>query len=516
MGLAVVAWKSRRDVSARKIALAAVVGGAILASLVAAGLATGKLDRQVLTQSTLSMRYRWEYWQATWSVITGGARDTPDAIKAAVLRRGVGPGNFRPAYLFYKLPQASEEILDPHNLFLEVWATAGFWAFLALLTALAVGLWNVLGPARAPEDGPGATGSRLPGAAKPAAASPKPDDGDGDGPPRSTLWLMASAGAGWGLVIALGMMNLFESDMFVRWLLLGAGWLIAAMMLLPLWRLRPIPAAALGAAVLAVVVNLLAAGGIGIPTVALGLWSLLALGLNLREDRACGRLREAHDRAPPLVLSTVWAASVGVFFGDNLSYWRSEAWLAVAEDAVRPLTPDFDRAEIAYNRAIEADRFYVRPWILYARFAEYAWLFRGQRPSDMRWKKVPELLEQAVKLPRNPNSWALHRQRAEAIRELMTRLGSELSPEESVRLGGEIVKEWRTASRLYPNNAMLHARLAEASVGISMFADAVKEAQEALRLDDLMPHADRKLSQAERRRLEALIADSRSRESPKS
>ena len=50
---------------------------------------------------------------------------------------GCGPGNFQEAYTLYKLPEASEEIADPHNFLLEVWATAG--------TPAAVGLLAVLG-----------------------------------------------------------------------------------------------------------------------------------------------------------------------------------------------------------------------------------------------------------------------------------------------------------------------------------------------------------------------------------
>ena len=111
------------------------------------------------------------------------------------------------------------------------------------------------------------------------------------------------------------MMNLFESDLFPRWLILGGSWLAAVLLGAPLWRRLPIPAAAMGAAVAAIVINLLAAGGIGIPTVALGLWSTLAIGLNLRDDRSCGRLREYESRVPPFVLSTIWAAVIGVFVG---------------------------------------------------------------------------------------------------------------------------------------------------------------------------------------------------------
>lgn len=515
VGLAVVVWQVVWDIPRRRLAWAAGISGLVIAGLIAAGLATGRLDREVLTQSTLSLRYRWEYWQATWKIITGGAREPLETATAAITRPGVGPGNFRAAYLFYKLPQASEEILDPHDMFLEVWAIAGFWAFLSLVAALGVGLWNIVAFRRgqSPGEADGKAGSSVPvDSAK--ASSREIHDPDGDAPPRGTSWLIAAAGAGWPLVIALGMMNLFESDMFARWLILGASWLIAVIGILPLWSSRPLPAIALGGAVVAVAVNLLAAGGIGVPTVALAFWALLALGLNLRDDRACGRLREVDSRVPPFVLSAVWAALVGLFFGKNLPYWRAEAALADAEDAMRTAAPDFERAERAYLRATAADRYYARPWVMYASFAEYAWLYRDKGAKDQRWKKVPELLEKAVSLPRSPNAWVLHKQRAETIRGLLARLGDDLSPEESIRLGAEIVKEWRLASLLYPTNALLHARLAEASAGVSMFGDTVKEAQEALRLDALMPHLDRKLPEAERQRLENLIAEAKKRQEP--
>ena len=51
----------------RVLIAAGVVGLAVLAALAAAGFKAGMLDREVLTQSTMSFRYRWEYWQgAVW------------------------------------------------------------------------------------------------------------------------------------------------------------------------------------------------------------------------------------------------------------------------------------------------------------------------------------------------------------------------------------------------------------------------------------------------------------------
>jgi hypothetical protein len=54
---------------------------------------------------------------------------------------------------------------------------------------------------------------------------------------------------------------------------------------------------------------------------------------------------------------------------------------------------------------------------------------------------------------------------------------------------------------------MLHARLADASADISMFHDAMTEAEEAIRLDALMPHPDKKLPDTVRLRLIAILPE---------
>ncbi len=155
--------------------------------------------------------------------------------------------------------------------------------------------------------------------------------------------------AGWVVVVLLGMMNLFESDLYPRWLILGGSWLAAVFLGGPLWRRLPIPAVGAAAGFAAIAVNLLAAGGIGIPAVALGFWSMLAIGLNLRDDRGCGRLREYASRVPPFVLSLIWAAMAGLLAGDVLPYWKAEAAIAEAEAAMRRQPPDFKAAEKPSN-----------------------------------------------------------------------------------------------------------------------------------------------------------------------
>ncbi len=517
--LALLGWRARHRVPRR--VLWEVVAGSlgVLVVLVGVALATGRLDREVLTQSTLSLRYRWEYWRGAWGVITGGAPSLMGALKSAVFWAGVGPGNFGGPYLRYKLPQSSEEILDPHNLFLEVWATAGFWAMVALLAALSIGLWNLLSPEL--ENEPGVE-AKLTNRARRRALRRSPGrvaaedtglmrlDDDSDDSPARVAWLFASAGlGGWFLVVMLGQLNPFVGDLFARWLVLGVSWWVATFLLVPLWGRIPLTATAFGAAALALLIHLLAAGGIGFPTVALGLWATIALGLNLREDRACSSLRVYESRVPPFVLAVIWAAVLGTFYGVVAPFWRSESFIADAEAAINRRPPNFEGADSAYRRAIEADSYSSRPWRKLAQLHFLVWRDSGASADDSvsrwSWKTLPYLYQMAVTPPRNPAVWGLHNERSRVIHQILNVIGPRLAPLDLLSYRGEVVKSTRTASRLNPTNSELHARLADASAEIQMFQDAADEAREALRLDDITPHRDKKLPPGVRRHLESMI-----------
>ena len=85
---------------APRVLLAIVLSGCVvIAGLVIAGLATGRLDPQVLTQSPKSLRYRLEYWRGAWGVITEGAPTVAGVCAAPTFWWGVGPGNFGGPYL---------------------------------------------------------------------------------------------------------------------------------------------------------------------------------------------------------------------------------------------------------------------------------------------------------------------------------------------------------------------------------------------------------------------------------
>jgi O-Antigen ligase len=508
--LVVLAWHARRHVSARRIVAAGLILVGILSGVAVVGFRIGLLDREILTQAKMSMGYRWEYWQGAWGVITGGATGVWQAVSSPFFWWGVGPGNFGGPYLRYKLPQASEEILDPHNLFLDVWATAGFWAFAALAAALALGLWNVLARGvpieQVPDAGRASRAARRKmrraGASSVGSPERRSDDPGPDAPPRQVNWLVASAGiGGWALVVLLGRLNPFEGDLFYRWLILGASWVAAVFLGMPVWRRLPVPGIALGAGVVAILINLLAAGGIGVPTVALALWCMLAIGLNLREDRPCGWLREYESRVPPFAVAVGWAALLGTFVGLVAPFWRSESFIAEAQAALSHRPPDFDRADAAYVNAMDADRYFARPWREDAALHLMVWQQQGasseKTTTRWYWKTIPLLYEQAAMPPRNPNDWGMHSERARVIHRILNLIGSKLEPPEAIRQRGELVKSTRTATRLNPTSAALHARLAHASADIQMYQDAVNEANEALRLDELTPHLDKKLQPRE-------------------
>jgi O-Antigen ligase len=510
-GMCLLALRARRTVPPRALLAIGLSGVLVVAALVVAGLATHRLDLQVLTQSPKSLRFRTEYWQGAWGVITEGAPSFVDALSRPTFWWGVGPGNFAGPYLRHMLPTASEEIVDPHNMFLEVWATAGLPALLCLVAALAWAFWHLLGPP-SPAILAGAEVDRLSrrarrrarAAGRDANTPPTPDD-QVDLPPARPYWLMVSAASGWALVVTFGWLNPFQADLFSRWLILGGAWVTAAFFCAPLWKRLPIPAIALAAGAVAMLVNLLAMGGIGIPTVALGLWSIIALGLNLRDDRTCSSLREYDSRMPALGLAVAWSASLGTFIGLVSPFWRCEAAVARGEAAMSLIPPNYEAAHDAFLKAATEDGYSARPWLDLAVLYERQWRDSGARADDRRWMKIPIMYDKAASIPRNPWAWSIHNERAIRIHGLLGSLAAGLDAMQLTEYRAKIVEATRTASRLNPVNSELHARLAHASADISMYADAVAEANEALRLDRITPHLDRKLPDPVRRRLVDMI-----------
>lgn len=468
-GLVVLATQAR-SVSVKTLLTFGGVGLGLIVAIIALLASVGALDRLVLTESSKSLRYRAEYWTATWQVINDDA---------TTYWRGLGPGNFPGPYLRHKLETSSEEIKDPHNFVLDVWAMAGLPALLCLLASAAVGVIAMF---------------RTPDSAASADANWREAVG-------RTRWLTVMAGlGGWILAAVVGDLDPFVGDGLNRWLILGAAWWWASGLGRGEWRGGRLSSSMLAAALIAWLVHLLAAGGIGMPAVALAGWTAMAAGLNLCDPhRGCGRLREIPGVAATFAIAAVWAALAGTFVGAVGPFWRSEAALARSQAA----GDDLDAAREAIVDAIEADAFSPRPFQALAGLEFRAWVKEGSPIERPVWEKVLFALDKAIEPPRNPNDWTIERQRAIVARDALTRFESQIPLKEVLKLRAKVVEGYRKASRLYPANATLRAELAIASADLGMHGDAVKEAEEALRLDQVTSHAGKKLDPALKRRIEA-------------
>ena len=254
---------------------AAIVGLAIL--LTSAAVAVE--GPAVLDRASKSFGYRLQYWQSSLRMIA----DKPWV--------GCGPGNFQEVYTQYKLPEASEEIADPHDFLLEIWATAGTPAALAFLGVLGCFAWSMAGGGDKFEIRNPKSQVRNPKSEIRNARSPIPN-------PQSLIpascpdaWLSVLLGGLVGFLLSLPLGMLSAAPPGLMPVLLGLPLAAATVAVLLGWiREGRMPGwlPAVGVAVL--LIDLLATGGIGFPGVAGTFWLLLALGLQHEPPRAHGDL----------------------------------------------------------------------------------------------------------------------------------------------------------------------------------------------------------------------------------
>jgi hypothetical protein len=221
-----------------------------------------------------------DYWIATWSMI----EDHPWF--------GVGPGNFGRLYPRYMLPRAFEKIKDPHNLILELWATAGLFALIALVVTL--GLCFRQAWTRVAGGGWRSAGT----------ASDHPPPTTHHPPPAGTRWEFYLGGM-LGLVLGfvLRAMNQLPDEIVLE----GAYsfcrsivWFAAFALFYSIpWR-GPSRTVAVLAGIAALLLNLMVSGGIGMPSVAQPLWIMAALSLNSLSPFSAGGEGAVRGR------STTW------------------------------------------------------------------------------------------------------------------------------------------------------------------------------------------------------------------
>ncbi len=452
----------------------------------------------VLGRAEKSFGYRLQYWQSTLEMI------------AAHPWVGCGPGNFQDIYTQYKLSEASEEIADPHNFLLEIWATAGTpaaVAFLAVLGCFVAGVRGQGSGVRGQGSGVRGQGTGVRGqgagvregleAVRVGGEPPTPRSQSPFSNPQSTIsnlqfqipdpasdgWLHVLVGGvlGFLLSVPLGMLSAAPPSLMAVaiGLPLAAG--TVAFMFgwirdgrLPRW----LP----GACAASLLVALLAAGGIAMPGIAATFWLLLALGLEGR-------------RLHFLPVSAAWAALAGLFALAIACYGTAYEPVLHCQAELRLAERQPARAVKHLEAAAAADPLSAEPWRQLAAVEFEAWARQPDKAPFDRFtqaqKKALELAPNAVDLWMAVGDWEY---RAFSIK---SRRG-ERSASSAIQ---SAIGAYSRAVQLYPNSALCHAKLAEAYLAAGDRSAFCREAEIALRLDSVTPHKDKKLPSELRDRL---------------
>ena len=464
---------------------------------------------EVLQRASKSFGYRLQYWQSSLRMIA----DHPWL--------GCGPGNFQEVYTQYKLPKASEEIADPHNFLLEIWATAGTPAALAFLGVLGCFAWSTL---RGEGRGAGDEGRGNEGEAKIAnLPSPNGRGAGGEGGqhrsqptltptlsqrergPSPDAWLYVLLGGLIGFLLSLPLGMLSAAPPGVAPVLLGLPLAAATVAVLLGWiREGQLPRwlPAVGVAVL--LINLSAAGGIGLPGVAGTFWLLLAMGLQHESRRPHGPLAAWAMLAVAVALAaacytTAYRPVVECQAQLHLAEQASvravehlrEATLAAdslsAEKWQRLAKQESDRATEHLEAAAAADPLWAEPWQRLAAARFEAW---QHLPSRAAFERFEQADAEALRLaPNSAPTWAASGEWYLQAISVAKRRG-ERPVDDAI---GKAVAACSRAVKLYPTSARARAKLAEAYAAAGDQPAFRREAEEALRLDRETPHPDKKL-----------------------
>ncbi len=112
-------FRSRTVLVGLGLLLIVSVGGALFLALFG--------NREWFEQAPASLAFRFQYWRASWQMVL----EYPWF--------GVGPGNFQSLYERFRELSTTEQIAEPHNLFIETLASGGFVA-LALLVSMLIAI----------------------------------------------------------------------------------------------------------------------------------------------------------------------------------------------------------------------------------------------------------------------------------------------------------------------------------------------------------------------------------------
>lgn len=462
VGLAVmisIRWKHIGN--AQRIVKRSLLGVALLGSLLLGwAFFSGGLDRQVISEAPKSLQYRLEYWSATLKLL----QETP--------LLGAGPGNFRQRYLKYKLPGSSEEILDPHNLLLGIWAGGGLIAVLGLLILLSTSMrdaWTTL-KLHADESVP------------------------------VEKWSVYGA-----VLLAVGMVwaksILLDGSSGVLLPVVGVVAVTSAWMLRSCEIVDLISPAAMLAALVALTIHLLGASGIEMPAIV-----MLLLVLSALLNEGSGIQFKTVIVRPPILLGGAFATvvlMVSSVFSSVVPVQIAQTNLSIGEFLLVS-EGNLQQARKYFLSAAAADSLSPVPPEKLGLLHLQLWQRSGRVDHHLHQKAV-EYLQQAIQL--DPFAAGRYRLLGNIWDQ---RYAVSNNPEH----GEQAVAAYNRATQLYPNFAPLRAEYAFALHEIN--ADASTEAEKALALDELnrsKGHTDKFLPDEVRNRLVSLLDSSKSSDS---
>lgn len=437
------------------------VAGVLGLGIISVAWFTGGLDREVFTQAGRSLAFRAQYWQATTQLVA----DHPIG--------GVGLGQFGLNYPRYKLPEASEEISDPHNFLLETAALAGLPALLLLVGAL------VLIGSQLYRRGPRAT----------------LDDVSADEALRGS-YRFAGGGAIAGLFVGMIVSLAASVPLPLRsFCLLLIVLLFSLAVLLPWIRSGRLTPSVVLVGIVVLLVNLLAAGSMVYPAIAGTLWLLVAVGASLKDEKRSQRSYIPHVAYVVAALGLL----VGLMCYLTAYYPVIKSQEQLSESIAAQLRGDGPAAEEHLEAAVAADPHGAQ---LAMQLAQVRYRSLPEKPTEQAVQEVVAAAELARE--RSPADPSLLGDQGRMYLGLFERTNQPEFVDQAEGL-------FRDAIERYPTSIMLHASLA-LTLAARRQTDAAKgEANRAIRLEGTAlqaGHEDKRIPTELRQQLLRIIDSS--------
>jgi O-antigen ligase len=449
-----------------------------------------------------TLQKRLDYWSATLGMI----RDHPWL--------GVGPGHFGRFYPRYMKETAYQKIKDPHNFALEMWSTCGIVALIALLVTLAAFFWKTRRIC---------VGSQI----QQEQEKQEPERGG-----TRTRWEFYLGGMA-GLIVGFLLWTLDLSKENISDQLIYGGFLAGLRSLIWFaafglyeslaWGGRP-RTLALVLGVVALLANLSISGGISFPSVAQPMWIVGALALNsLPQPISAPQQRSWFATMAPLPIAVVACLGVYVFICSPViscstplrearKYYGTYAIkMANAQSAESPSAAQKSGAEARDVLRHIVSQLQLAAWgspkhkenaVLADPFVELA-QWKGEEWKQVYRKGAPliEARQQAASAAKEATRldpegtegyWAQYQANMTFAKAATTEVRKFY--EFASQAMGELVKR-------DPTEARFHFLLADLWYLLDDTASWEKEAQEALRLDEISTDPTRKLKPSQRLRI---------------